>query len=136
MEVCYKGEHAYVPITQERLLAGIIYEDSTWIGTKDCYSARFVSSGDQLAIAKENERRLGMGTKACLFDCVYKCCLIQADKLKKSLEDEIHFLKGRVSELESDFVSKSPEVTSTVLGKEEALLCLNSTTSYNQWQLL
>ncbi|XP_058095907.1 nuclear-pore anchor-like isoform X2 [Magnolia sinica] len=45
----------------------------------------------------------------------------EADKLKKSLEDEIHFLKGRVSELESDLVSKSTEVTSAVSGKEEAL---------------
>ncbi|XP_058114307.1 nuclear-pore anchor-like [Magnolia sinica] len=46
---------------------------------------------------------------------------VEADKLKKSLEDEIHFLNGRVSELESDLVSKSTEVTSTVSGKEEAL---------------
>ncbi|XP_058075039.1 nuclear-pore anchor-like isoform X4 [Magnolia sinica] len=45
----------------------------------------------------------------------------QADKLKKSVEDEIHFLKGRVSELESDLVSKSTEVTSAVSRKEEAL---------------
>ncbi|XP_058113256.1 nuclear-pore anchor-like [Magnolia sinica] len=45
----------------------------------------------------------------------------EADKLKKSLEDEIHFLKGRVSELESDLVLKSTEVTSAVSGKEEAL---------------
>ncbi|XP_058114277.1 nuclear-pore anchor-like [Magnolia sinica] len=45
----------------------------------------------------------------------------EADKLKKSLEDEIHFLKGRVSELESDLMSKSTEVISTVLGKKEAL---------------
>ncbi|XP_058071669.1 nuclear-pore anchor-like [Magnolia sinica] len=45
----------------------------------------------------------------------------QADKLNKSLENEIHFLKGRVLELESDLVSKSTEVTSAVSGKEEAL---------------
>ncbi|XP_058083931.1 uncharacterized protein LOC131231668 isoform X2 [Magnolia sinica] len=43
------------------------------------------------------------------------------DKLKKSLEDEIHFLKGRVLELESDLVSKSTKVTSAVSGKKEAL---------------
>ncbi|XP_058075037.1 nuclear-pore anchor-like isoform X2 [Magnolia sinica] len=46
---------------------------------------------------------------------------LKADKLKKSVEDEIHFLKGRVSELESDLVSKSTEVTSAVSRKEEAL---------------
>ncbi|XP_058075020.1 nuclear-pore anchor-like isoform X1 [Magnolia sinica] len=62
-----------------------------------------------------------MCTKACLFDCVYKCYFIQADKLKKSLEDEIHFFQGRVSKLESDLVSKSTEVTFAVSGKEEAL---------------
>ncbi|XP_058079245.1 nuclear-pore anchor-like [Magnolia sinica] len=45
----------------------------------------------------------------------------EVDKLKKSLEDEIYFLKGRVSELESDLVSKSTKVTFTVSGKEEAL---------------
>ncbi|XP_058082983.1 nuclear-pore anchor-like [Magnolia sinica] len=45
----------------------------------------------------------------------------RTDQLKKSLEDEIHFLKGRVSELESDLVSKYTEVTSAVSGKEEAL---------------
>ncbi|XP_058089108.1 uncharacterized protein LOC131236035 isoform X3 [Magnolia sinica] len=44
-----------------------------------------------------------------------------ADKLKKSAEDEIHFLKARVLELESDLVSKSIEVTSAVSTKEEAL---------------
>ncbi|XP_058099780.1 uncharacterized protein LOC131244145 [Magnolia sinica] len=44
-----------------------------------------------------------------------------ADKLKKSMEDEIHFIKGRVSELESDLLSKSTEVTSAVSRKEEAL---------------
>ncbi|XP_058081542.1 nuclear-pore anchor-like isoform X4 [Magnolia sinica] len=44
-----------------------------------------------------------------------------ADKLKKSVEDEIYFLKPRVSELESDLVSKSTEVTSAVSRKEEAL---------------
>ncbi|XP_058104759.1 nuclear-pore anchor-like [Magnolia sinica] len=45
----------------------------------------------------------------------------EANKLRKSLEDEIYFLKGRVSELESDLVSKSTKVTSTVSGKEKAL---------------
>ncbi|XP_058080845.1 uncharacterized protein LOC131229009 [Magnolia sinica] len=45
----------------------------------------------------------------------------KADKLKKSVEDEIHFLKARVLELESDLVSKSTEVTSAVSKKEEAL---------------
>ncbi|XP_058068970.1 nuclear-pore anchor-like [Magnolia sinica] len=45
----------------------------------------------------------------------------EADKLKKSLDDEIHFLKGRVSELKSDLVSKSTEVTSAVSEKEETL---------------
>ncbi|XP_058075021.1 nuclear-pore anchor-like isoform X2 [Magnolia sinica] len=45
----------------------------------------------------------------------------EADKLKKSLEDEIHFFQGRVSKLESDLVSKSTEVTFAVSGKEEAL---------------
>ncbi|XP_058087676.1 nuclear-pore anchor-like [Magnolia sinica] len=45
----------------------------------------------------------------------------QVDKLKKSVEDEIHFLKGRVSELESDLVSKSTEVKFAVSRKEEAL---------------
>ncbi|XP_058100831.1 FACT complex subunit SPT16-like [Magnolia sinica] len=44
-----------------------------------------------------------------------------ANKLKKSVEDEIHFLKRRVSELESDLVSKSTEVISAVSRKEEAL---------------
>ncbi|XP_058102014.1 nuclear-pore anchor-like [Magnolia sinica] len=52
----------------------------------------------------------------CLKDDIY-----EADKLKKSVEDEIHFLKGRVSELESDLVSKCIEVTSVVSRKEEAL---------------
>ncbi|XP_058081537.1 nuclear-pore anchor-like isoform X2 [Magnolia sinica] len=44
-----------------------------------------------------------------------------AKLLKKSVEDEIYFLKPRVSELESDLVSKSTEVTSAVSRKEEAL---------------
>ncbi|XP_058106621.1 uncharacterized protein LOC131249900 [Magnolia sinica] len=44
-----------------------------------------------------------------------------ADKLKKSVEDEIHFLKGSALELESDLMSKSTEVTSAVSRKEEAL---------------
>ncbi|XP_058106726.1 nuclear-pore anchor-like [Magnolia sinica] len=47
--------------------------------------------------------------------------VVLADKLKKSVEDEIHFLKGRVSELESDLVSKSTEVISVISRKEEAL---------------
>ncbi|XP_058073035.1 uncharacterized protein LOC131221735 isoform X3 [Magnolia sinica] len=45
----------------------------------------------------------------------------KADKPKKSVEDEIHFLKGRVLELESDLVSKSTEITFTISRKEEGL---------------
>ncbi|XP_058087464.1 nuclear-pore anchor-like [Magnolia sinica] len=55
----------------------------------------------------------------CYLDLLSDTLKAEADKLKKSLEDEIHFLKGRVLELESDLVSKSTEVTSTVSGKEE-----------------
>ncbi|KAF6136667.1 hypothetical protein GIB67_016123 [Kingdonia uniflora] len=45
----------------------------------------------------------------------------EADKLKKSLEVEILSLRERISELESDFMSKSKEVTSEIAEKEEAL---------------
>jgi nucleoprotein TPR len=47
--------------------------------------------------------------------------IIQADKLKKSLEVELLSLRERVSELEYESSLKSEEVASATSGKEEAL---------------
>ncbi|KAJ6322496.1 hypothetical protein OIU77_012355 [Salix suchowensis] len=44
----------------------------------------------------------------------------ESEKLKQSLEDELISLRGRISELDSEFSKKSEEVASAAVGKDEA----------------
>ncbi|KAF3448815.1 hypothetical protein FNV43_RR09528 [Rhamnella rubrinervis] len=46
---------------------------------------------------------------------------MEAEKLKRSLEAELHSLRERISELENESCLKSEEVASAAAGKEEAL---------------
>lgn len=47
--------------------------------------------------------------------------VLQADEVKRSLEDEIRSLRERVSELEGECKLKTAEAISATAGKEEAL---------------
>lgn len=52
---------------------------------------------------------------------IYVYFVLQADEVKRSLENELHSLRERVSELESECKLKTEEAISANVGKEEAL---------------
>lgn len=56
-------------------------------------------------------------------------CLIQAEKLRKSLEDEVLSLRNKVSELEKNYVLKCEEVGSAMESKERELSSVLAETS-------